>query len=66
MIEHDLVHIALENLQKASGIKGKWISNGAKEIDGRLELKVENQLLNFNTETIEIIRWFFSDHTFLI
>ena len=56
MTEHELVHIALENLQKNVGINGKWVNNGPKELDGQIELTVENHTLKFNTEIKQELR----------
>lgn len=50
MLEHEFVHFALENLQKTAGIKGKWMKNGPKNRDGKIELIVDNQHLKFNVE----------------
>ncbi len=50
MREEEIIHIALENLLKTTGITGKWKNNGQKEIDGKLEFYIENQLITLNTE----------------
>ena len=50
MREEEIIHTALENLLKTTGITGKWKHNGQKEIDGKLEFYLENQLITLNTE----------------
>ena len=38
--ETDIIHLALENLEKTTHIKGKWKGFERKEIDGKIEFKV--------------------------
>lgn len=58
MKEKDIVYIALENLQKHIGITGKWKDTvRPKELDGQLELKIDNFLtIKFNAEIKQELR----------
>lgn len=50
MTETEIIHTALENLQKETQIAGKWVQNGFKELDGQLTLTFGNEKIKFNTE----------------
>lgn len=50
MKQPNLINIALENLFKATGLRGKWKANGIKELDGKLELVIGNKHPTFNVE----------------
>jgi hypothetical protein len=56
MREYEIVHIALENLQKNVGITGNWADHGLKELDGNMELTLENNTLKFNVEIKQELR----------
>ncbi|RZK20109.1 MAG: hypothetical protein EOO43_11325, partial [Flavobacterium sp.] len=48
--ETQIVDLALENLQKTAGITGIWKPGALKELDGQLELKLNNKTIKLNTE----------------
>lgn len=50
MTEHEIIDIALENLQKNAGITGRWEENGPRGLDGLLDIVVENQNIRLNIE----------------
>jgi hypothetical protein len=56
MRDNEIVHIALENLQKNVGITGTWKDNGPREMDGEMELIVENHPVKFNAEIKQELR----------
>jgi len=56
MREYEIVDMALENLQKNAGITGNWEEYGLNELDGHIELFVQNQPLKFNTEIKQELR----------
>ncbi len=56
MTEFEIIHIALENLQKHAGITGKWDEHGPTELDGQVEMMVENHPIKFNTEIKQELR----------
>ena len=56
MREDETIHIALENLEKNAGIKGKWKDTGPKEIDGQIEFRINNNPLKLHTEIKKEIR----------
>jgi hypothetical protein len=56
MRAYEIIDIALENLHKNAGITGKWAEYGLKDLDGQMELVIENQLLKFNTEIKQELR----------
>ena len=56
MREYEIVDMALENLQKNAGITGNWEEYGLNELDGQIELFVENQPLKFNIEIKQELR----------
>ena len=56
MGEYEIIHIALENLQKNVGITGSWAEHGVKELDGKMELMVDNTTLKFNVEIKKELR----------
>lgn len=47
-MENNIAHIALENLQKDTGIKAKWKRNTNPGLDGIVEIKYDGKLLQFN------------------
>jgi hypothetical protein len=44
-----IIDLALENLLKETGIKGKWKTTPVKELDGTLDLTIDKQTFHFNT-----------------
>lgn len=50
MTEHEVIHIALENLQKNAGVTGRWEEYGPLGLDGKLDIIVENQTISLNVE----------------
>jgi len=54
--EVQIAELALENLQKHAGITGKWKPVGVKELDGKLELRLNNKTIRFNAEIKREIR----------
>jgi len=56
MKESDIVQIALENLEKAFKIRGKWKPLDKKEVDGKIDLFIDEQKLTFNIEVKAEIR----------
>jgi hypothetical protein len=49
MTDLEIIHLALENLQKNVPIKGKWTDTAPnKEIDGELLLTIENKPIKYN------------------
>src|SRR5215210_5139649 len=56
MREDETIHIALENLEKNAGIKGKWKDTGPKEIDGQIEFRINNNPLKLHTKIKKEIR----------
>lgn len=47
MAAKELIAIALENLQKTTGIVGKWEKNAVKELDGKINFRIANQNVKF-------------------
>lgn len=56
MKDYLIVTKALENLHKNVGINGYWNEDGLKELDGTVELKIENENLKFNVEIKQELR----------
>jgi hypothetical protein len=56
MREDETIYIALENLEKNAGIKGKWKDTGPKEIDGQIEFRINNNRLKLHTQIKKEIR----------
>ncbi len=56
MRKQEIVHIALENLHKNVGLDGKWIDFENQELDGQLEILIENQLIVLNAEIKQELR----------
>jgi hypothetical protein len=52
----DIIDLTLENLLKHTGIKGKWKAAGLKEMDGKLDLTIENRIIQFNVEIKKELR----------
>lgn len=50
MTEHELIHTALDNLQKNAGISGSWEEYGPVGLDGLLSLFIENQKIRLSLE----------------
>jgi len=44
MLEHDIIYLALQNLQKNTQIQGKLKIFNQKEVDGQLTLGIDNYL----------------------
>lgn len=56
MIENEIIHLALENLQQNAGITGKWENIGPGEVDGQVEFFFDNQQVKLNTEIRQELR----------
>lgn len=56
MKEDEIVNIALANLKKNTGITGNWDVCGQKELDGKLDLIIDNQPVKFNIEIKQELR----------
>jgi hypothetical protein len=54
--ENEIIDMALENLQKNTGITGNRDEYGPTDLDGQIELFVENQALKFNIEIKQELR----------
>lgn len=54
--EAQIAALALENLQKNAGITGNWKETAAKELDGKVELKLNNKTIRFNAEVKRELR----------
>ena len=50
MREIEIIHIAVENLQKTAQIKGEWIHLCNANLDGKLRLHINNNKIVFNAE----------------
>ena len=50
MTELETIHLALENLEKNTHIKGTWNPVVNEEIDGELMLTLENRIIKYNME----------------
>jgi len=50
MNEQEIIHMALENLQKNTLIKGKWETLEHKELDGQLILDIDNRQIKYFVE----------------
>lgn len=50
MTEEEIIHTALENLERETQITGKWMPNQQKQLDGQLTLTIEKERFNFNLE----------------
>jgi hypothetical protein len=50
MLDEQAIHIALENLERNAGIKGKWTPAGPKEMNGQVEFKVNGNTIKLHTE----------------
>ena len=55
-MEVEKVNIALENLNKTAGITGTLNNHGLKQIDGNLELIIDNLPVKFNAEIKQELR----------
>ena len=51
-----IVELALENLQKTVGITGNWNPSGVKELDGKIEMKLNNTTVKLNAEVKRELR----------
>lgn len=56
MQEQEIINIALDNLQKNTNIKGKWVEFAIKELDGKLNLMINNEEIKFNVEIKKELR----------
>lgn len=56
MKEDEIIQIAIENLQNNVGITADWKKLDEREFDGRITIKVEDQVLNFNAEIKQELR----------
>ena len=56
MKQDEIIQTTIENLQKNVGIIAKWKKNGEKQLDGRMTIKVADQILNFNAEIKQELR----------
>lgn len=50
------MELALESLRKTAGITGNWKPNRVKELDGKLELKLNNTTIKFNADIKQEVR----------
>lgn len=50
MTEQEIIHLALENLQKQTHIMGKWMPVDRKELDGEVDLELEGSNLKYHVE----------------
>ena len=51
-----IIDLALENLLKETGIKGKWKTTPVKELDGTLDLTIDKQIFHFNVDIKKELR----------
>jgi len=56
MKQDEIIQTAIENLQKNVGIIAQWKKNGEKQLDGRMTIKVADQMLKFNAEIKQELR----------
>jgi len=56
MTENELVHIALENLEKNALITGKWKPHAGNGIDGDVILNINNHNIKYNAKVKKEIR----------
>ncbi len=56
MRDNEVIHIALENLKNNVGITGKWKDIGADDLDGMIDIKIENRTTKFNIEVKKELR----------
>ena len=56
MKETDVIHIALENLGKTTGIKTKWNNRTETKLDGKLTINIDDEIIKFNTEIKKELR----------
>ncbi len=56
MTEYEIINIAIENLQKTTGISSSWNNNGEPNFDGEIEIMIDNQLVGFNVEIKQELR----------
>lgn len=54
--EGQIMELALESLRKTAGITGNWKPNRVKELDGKLELKLNNTTIKFNADIKQEVR----------
>lgn len=57
MTETELIHIALEYLQKNTGITGRWEELNTNELAGKLDIIFDNQTINLNVEIKNDLRY---------
>ncbi|NCU04694.1 MAG: hypothetical protein GXC73_11975 [Chitinophagaceae bacterium] len=50
MNEQEIIHLALENLQKNTQIQGKWEAHDHQETDGQLILNIDDQHIRYYVE----------------
>ena len=50
MTEDETIYLALDNLQKTAKIQGKWNPLDQKELDGKIALKINDQVTQYNVE----------------
>jgi hypothetical protein len=55
-MQDQIVHIAIENLQASTGIKAIWKEQHISELDGKLQLNIEGNKINFFTEIKKEVR----------
>ncbi len=56
MTEQEIIHLALENLQKQTGITGRWEPAVQKQLDGKVFLDIENRNIKYNVEIKKELR----------
>lgn len=54
MEEKEIVHLALDNLEKETGIKGNWTERG--NIDGEIKFTINNETLHYFVEVKREVR----------
>jgi hypothetical protein len=56
MTDEEIISQALANVEKLDVIKGRWDINGPKELDGCLNLTINNTVFNLNAEVKKELR----------
>lgn len=56
MTEQEIIHLALENLQKQTDIIGRWEQSGIKGLDGQVILTLDNKEFIYNVEIKDELR----------
>lgn len=56
MKEDEIIQLAIENLQKNSGIIANWLEENNSKGDGQVTIKIEEQILRFTAEIKQELR----------